>query len=304
MIYAIPYYEKDSHPELFDQMFRQRHQIFVEGRGWKELGKVDGREIDQFDTTSAIYFMAVGEKGRLQGGIRIKPTTGPTILGSVFPKLCTKREIPQRVDTWEMSRLFVCHHSEKNEQGVRIKGELMCAMYEFCMSHGIQSMTAIGDTFFLPRLMRAGVEALPLGLPQSYDTGEMIALELMVNQESLDNMRQYYQIPPNALSADRTLGGGKPKTPILDLPHDEQLSLLRKLETEAASGALEKSNAPARSKLVSRFVEIVKQLGTDDKTELKIAEEELDKLTEEVKETLLGDKTADGSVIFDPKRLQ
>ena len=290
-LYAIPYYEKDSYPELFDEMFRQRHQIFVEGRGWKELGKVDGREIDQFDTTNAIYIVALGADGQLQGSIRVKPTTGPTILEEVFPRLCTKRKIPKKIETWEMSRLLVCHHSEMDDAGVRIKGKLICAMYEFCMNHGIETVTAIGDTFFLPRLMKAGVEAIPFGLPQKYDTGEMVALELTVNAECLQNMRGYYRIPENALTSDLSLPNPDSSDHIADLPSQQNLVALKDL-TRVIGRLRDPLRKSARAQYVVRFTELVKRLGTGDKVELKKAEQELDQLTQEVRETLYGGETS------------
>jgi acyl-homoserine lactone synthase len=60
--------------EQLDQYFRARHDVYVKERGWTELDRPDGREIDQFDTPSAVYLMAIDGE-RVVGGHRLVPTS-------------------------------------------------------------------------------------------------------------------------------------------------------------------------------------------------------------------------------------
>src|SRR5262249_23853091 len=100
---------RDSNRHLYadqlDQYFRARHDIYVKERGWKELDRPDGREIDQFDTPNAVYLVALDD-GRVVGGHRLVPTSAPTLLSDVFPFLAL-RGVPRRQDIYELSRIFV-----------------------------------------------------------------------------------------------------------------------------------------------------------------------------------------------------
>ena len=69
-----------------EQCFRGRYQVCVRERGWTELERSDGRETDQFDTEDAVHLLAIDGR-QVIGGIRLNPTTGPTLLSEVFPYL-------------------------------------------------------------------------------------------------------------------------------------------------------------------------------------------------------------------------
>ena len=49
------------------QYFRLRHEIFVEERGWKDLYRPDGLEIDRYDNEHAVYLLAI-DRERVVGG--------------------------------------------------------------------------------------------------------------------------------------------------------------------------------------------------------------------------------------------
>jgi hypothetical protein len=51
------------------QYFRLRHDIFVEERGWKDLHRPDGLEIDRYDNEHAVYLLAI-DRERVVGGQR------------------------------------------------------------------------------------------------------------------------------------------------------------------------------------------------------------------------------------------
>ena len=58
--------------EELDQYFRGRYDVFVRERGWKDLERPDGRDIDQFDTEDAIHLLAI-EGSEVIGGFRFNP---------------------------------------------------------------------------------------------------------------------------------------------------------------------------------------------------------------------------------------
>src|SRR5690348_13875553 len=49
---------------LLAKMFRQRHQVFVEEKGWK-LKSYNGIEFDSYDTDETVYLMALTPDGEM-----------------------------------------------------------------------------------------------------------------------------------------------------------------------------------------------------------------------------------------------
>ena len=86
------------YPHLFSRMFRQRHEIYVERRGWKALQSVNGEERDQFDRPDTIYLLAIDEEDDILAGLRLLPTTGPHLLADIFPHLVMSSDIPRGDD--------------------------------------------------------------------------------------------------------------------------------------------------------------------------------------------------------------
>lgn len=199
MIHAVTFDLRPQYEELLDQMYRARHRLYVEGRKWRELAKADGREIDQFDTQSTLYFLAIGEDGNLQGGLRLVPSTEPHMLSAVFPELCSRGPLPSSPHTWELSRVFVCHNDRHDENGLLLKGKLMCGMMEFALQNGITRILGVSDSYFLPRLLDIGLNVKPLGLPRPYESGEMLAFGFDMDGEALHKSREYYKIPAGVL---------------------------------------------------------------------------------------------------------
>jgi acyl-homoserine lactone synthase len=88
-IHVANRYNRRLYDYLFDDYFRLRYEIYVKERGWKALERPDGRDIDQFDTDAATYLLAL-EGRRLIGGLRVVPTTSPTLMSDVFPQLALR----------------------------------------------------------------------------------------------------------------------------------------------------------------------------------------------------------------------
>lgn len=288
MIYAVSFQDREVYPKLFDDMFRERHRLYVEGRGWKELGKVDGREIDQFDQSGTVYLMAVDAAGKLLGSIRLNPSTNTHLLDTIFPELCSRREIPRGVDVWEMSRLFVCHHNDLDQGGVTIKGRLFCAMFEFCLMYDISMVSAVCDSYFLPRVLKAGVKAKPLGIPKTYESGEMMAVQMQVSEDCLANIQAHYRVPANSLISTLSSSGGigndgRPGVPIDHSELNDIVEIGREVELLKDIGAVD-----TREEYVARFSELVFILAGGTPPEIQRAEKELDELAERVRTDLFG----------------
>ena len=94
----------EYHKEM-DQAYRLRHRVFVEERGWSDLARPDGREVDRFDTADAIHMLFV-DQGEVLGYQRMLPSTKPHLLSEVLPQLC-EEERPVGPNIWEWTRYCV-----------------------------------------------------------------------------------------------------------------------------------------------------------------------------------------------------
>ncbi len=87
MIFTIESADQDKYPELFDEMFRMRAEVFSGRLGW-DVKVENGREIDRFDAEDPLYLLSLDERsGQLRGAVRLLPTTGPNMLRDVFSVL-------------------------------------------------------------------------------------------------------------------------------------------------------------------------------------------------------------------------
>src|SRR6201995_2103463 len=85
-VHVIRRDNKHLYQHILEDYFRLRHQIYVVERKWSALDRPDKREIDQFDTDETVYLL--GLEGRsIIAGMRLVPTTAPTLLSELFPKL-------------------------------------------------------------------------------------------------------------------------------------------------------------------------------------------------------------------------
>ena len=190
MIYAINRDNRDHYLDQLDEMHRLRYRLYVEERGWKALARPDKREIDQFDTLDATYLLGIDDIGRVTGGLRLVPTTGPHLIRNVFPHAVQWARIPTGDTIYEFTRCFVTPNPEMDHASRRrAAGELYCAMFEYGLAIGLTHISLLCDTFFLPHMLECGWHARPLGPPTPYDEGECIAVIFEVSETTLERTR-------------------------------------------------------------------------------------------------------------------
>lgn len=98
--------EAETLPDfLYEELGRYRYRVFIEKLGWK-LDTPNGLERDQFDLVDTVHVIA-RDDGGIVGCARLLPTTGPYLLGEVFPQLMNGAPPPCSSETWELSRFAV-----------------------------------------------------------------------------------------------------------------------------------------------------------------------------------------------------
>jgi acyl-homoserine lactone synthase len=153
--------------EVLEDYWGIRHDIYVGERRWMDLERPDGREIDQFDTPSTIYLMALEDR-RVVGSHRLVPTTEPTLMSELFPHLSLKGII-RSPDICELSREFVVKERRGGNSFPRIESIVMAGTMEYGLLEGLRQFTVVMETWWLPRFQQMGWNPRPLGLPVDID---------------------------------------------------------------------------------------------------------------------------------------
>jgi acyl-homoserine lactone synthase len=180
MIHVISAANHHLYEDVLEEHFRIRHDIFVEERQWETLRKPDKREVDSFDNEDTIYLLAL-EGRRVIGGHRLYPTTKPSMMSEIFPHLAEVRGYPSDPLVWEWSRYFIVRNRRDGNLNLR----LMAAVQEFCLAEGIAKISAIMETWWLPRFQEAGFVVTPLGLPALVENAWTMAALIDVSHDTL-----------------------------------------------------------------------------------------------------------------------
>jgi acyl-homoserine lactone synthase len=166
------------HDEM-EQCFRGRYEVCVRERGWSELERPDGRETDQFDTEAAVHLLAIDGR-RVIGGIRLNPTTGPTLLSEVFPFLSSGPLI-RSPNAYDKTRLWV---AKERRGGPRpsVESYLMAGCVEFGLALGLNSILSICEPWRVARNEKLGWKLRLLGPPHDINGLPCVAVEKFVSE--------------------------------------------------------------------------------------------------------------------------
>ena len=182
---------------------RLRHRLFVERQGW-DVPSYRGMEHDEFDTPAAQYLLWLDEEGETRGVARLLPTTRPYMLQTLWPDLIPG-ELPDSPCVWEATR-FGCDQSLDTATRKRAVAEILCAMQEFGIMHGVERFLAVMP----PRLLRcvvvnAGCEVKLLGPPRKLGRLPSVAAYLAVNSEVLAELRRRACIAGSVFQSDMSI---------------------------------------------------------------------------------------------------
>jgi len=172
---------------ILDAMHADRKRIFVDLLKW-DVPVIDRRyEIDQFDDERAIYLVAADRNGGHRGSIRLLPTIGDHILGTLFPRLCGE-PIPRSPHTYEISRGCLSPRLRAAER-LQVRNALTTAAVEYALLHKVDSYTCIADSGWLSQILCLGWECRPLGLPRRTGRAMTGALRIDIGPDTLDQLR-------------------------------------------------------------------------------------------------------------------
>lgn len=201
--------------DALEEMHKLRCRVFSQRLEW-DVGVADGREIDRFDNLDPVYLLSRAS-GHLQGCVRLLPSTGPTMLGDVFPTLMDGKPVPQEPDIWESSRfaLELAPGSARSDKGLaEATFELFAGMIEFGLSRALTEIITVTDVRIERILRRAQWPLQRLGSVHSIGDTFAVAGSLEVSHYALRQLRQACGIRRRVLWA-----------PVDYPPDDEEISL-------------------------------------------------------------------------------
>ncbi|MEH2478169.1 N-acyl-L-homoserine lactone synthetase [Nitrobacteraceae bacterium AZCC 2146] len=173
------------------EIHRLRHRVFKERLGWDVQVSGD-MEVDEFDALRPAYLLQRATNGRLQGCVRLLPSTGPTMLRDTFPILLDGAPAPARPAIWESSRFALDTDVDepKTVHGLaHATYELFAGMIEFGMSRQLSDIVTVTDARMERILRRAGWPLRRISEPRRIGATLAVAGYLNVSIESLASIR-------------------------------------------------------------------------------------------------------------------
>lgn len=182
---------------------RLRHRLFVQRQGW-DVPTVRDLEYDEFDTPAAQYLLWIDDDGKTRGVARLLPTTQPYMLKKLWPDL-VPGGLPESDSIWEATR-FGCDQCLDATTRRRVVAEILCAMQEFGIMHGIKGYLAVMATRLLKCVVvKAGCDVTLLGPERVLGRLPAAAAYLTISPEVLSELRRRAAIAGSVLQADLSI---------------------------------------------------------------------------------------------------
>ena len=191
----IQHIDPDRYGEFIDdlaEMHRLRYRIFKERLGWDVQVSGD-MEIDEFDACQPVYLLQKDDNSRVQGCVRLLPTTGPTMLCDTFSALLDGQAAPARRTIWESSRFGVdlfTSHAKSAGSIAKATYELFAGMIEFGLMRQLTDIVTVTDARMERILCRARWPLKRLGAPRPIGKTIAVAGYLEVSRERLRSVRE------------------------------------------------------------------------------------------------------------------
>jgi N-acyl-L-homoserine lactone synthetase len=173
------------------EMHRLRYRVFRERLDWDVQFSGD-MEIDEFDALHPAYLLQRGGNGRIQGCVRLLPSSGPTMLKDIFPVLLDGAPAPSSPAIWESSRFALDVDADAPKAARGLAGatyELFVGMIEFGLSRRLSNIVTVTDARMERILRRAEWPLQRIGSPRKLGNTLAVAGYLDVSAESLTRVR-------------------------------------------------------------------------------------------------------------------
>lgn len=204
MLAAILGAETRRHSSVMEQVWRFRHEQFVERLGWEACRQSDGREIDQFDGDEAVHLPLIVD-GRVVGYSRLLPTSRPHLLSDVYPHLMDGAAWPRGERIFEWTRC-IAEASDKTIFDVPISNILMTGVLEYCLVAGIQMLVVETHPKLVNLLLTTGWDVMPLAAPSMLEGALIVPITAKPSMAALLKHYELYGITGSVLNLELSPG--------------------------------------------------------------------------------------------------
>jgi acyl homoserine lactone synthase len=199
MILSFQGHDRDKFIKETNEMFQLRARAFSERMGWR-VSVTDGWEIDEYDNLDPLYLLS-HRNGRVNGCLRLLPTTGPTLLSGSLGSLFDHSVDIRSPLIFEGTRFAVEDDEVLVPRGVsKATVELLMAACETMLEAGVSHMVGVIEQSTFRVCGRAGWK--PAIIARSTQAKGILAVLWEVNKSSLDRMVQMHGFRCDRTDAD------------------------------------------------------------------------------------------------------
>lgn len=198
MIMLIYGHERSKYPGLIDEMHQLRKQVFHDRLKW-DVPVSGNWEIDSFDQEDPLYLLSIDRENRLQGTLRLLPTTGPNMLGTVFSELTCESGKVENPLVWESSRFCIRVSGERDQRETSLISkatvELIAGMGEVGLLAGLDHIVTVYDAFLRRIIRQAGCSETLIGKPVRFGNVLTYAGLFDVDRIQLEAFKKVWGLP-------------------------------------------------------------------------------------------------------------
>ncbi|MEH2549122.1 N-acyl-L-homoserine lactone synthetase [Bradyrhizobium sp. AZCC 2262] len=204
---ALDNHQFGQHLGLLTEMYRLRRRVFKDRLDWAVSISGD-LELDIYDALNPTYLLVKSDQDSLVGGVRLLPTTGPTMLADAFPALLGGQAVPRSERILESSRFCVDTKiaAELGGNGLnRATFVLFAAMIEGVRAVNAESIVTVTDVRMERILRRAGWPLERIAPPQRLGQTMALAGYLHATDDALAAMYRNADVKGPVLLASHSL---------------------------------------------------------------------------------------------------
>jgi len=195
-VHTITKLNRHVYTAELDEFFKLRHNIYSEYLGWRPVSQTN-REVDQFDTDHAVYFVGM-KYGKVVAGSRLISTVHPHLLSEVFPHLCKNGRPWRRPFVAEWTRGFIVPE-ERRASDLLLLSQSCAAIMEYCLNEKITHVGGIQKTNWFNLWKRLGWNVIEIGDATSVDGDIVVPAYIEVSNDALSKARKFGKLQTSNL---------------------------------------------------------------------------------------------------------
>lgn len=193
MFISVQPHQQSQHTSLLNAFFGLRKRVFFDQLEWDVPVKGD-IEKDEYDEMDATYLIWCSEdQSTIYGGLRLLPTSGPTLLNDVFHATHGNNPALNRPDVWEGTRMCVDDEAIKRDLPDLDAGKafslLFVALCEMAVDLGVSRLVSNFEACMSRVYRRAGLAFDMHGSAHEYGRRPVYCASFEVSDEILAGLR-------------------------------------------------------------------------------------------------------------------